>query len=195
MSKPLLIVISAPSGAGKSTLCDRLLADFDNIVYSISCTTRDPRGDEEDGVDYFFMTKDTFQEKISDGVFLEYATVHGNYYGTLIETVYSAMESGQSVIMDIDVQGAAQIRSQMDKLPAGNMLRDGFIDIFIMPPSIDVLRERLFGRGEDAPDVIEKRLKNAVDEMDCSGEYKYIVVNDDLEIAYMKLRDIILLNA
>lgn len=195
MSKPLLIIMSAPSGAGKSTLCDRLLADFDNIVYSVSCTTRDPRGDEEDGVDYFFMTKDAFLERISEGVFLEHAKVHGNYYGTLMETVYSAMTSGESVIMDIDVQGAAQIRSQLDKLPPGNLLREGFIDIFIMPPSIDVLRNRLFGRGEDTPDVIEKRLKNAADEMDCSGEYKYVIVNDDLEIAYRTLRDIVILNA
>jgi guanylate kinase len=189
--KPLLIVVSAPSGAGKSTLCDKLLAERGNIVYSVSCTTRAPRGSEVNGVDYNFMSEPEFMARVAAGDFLEYAAVHGNYYGTLRETVSSAMESGQSVMMDIDVQGAAQVRDALAGMDPDSPLVRGFVDIFIMPPSIEELRRRLEGRGEDAPDVIETRLANAEAEMAQAGLYKYQIVNDDLERAFDEIRTLI----
>lgn len=189
--RPLLIVVSAPSGAGKSTLCDRLLADRSDIVYSISCTTRHPRGDEVDGKDYFFLTEQQFEGKVSAGEFLEHALVHGNRYGTLRKMVDDAMGAGRSVIMDIDVQGAAQIRSYAAKLPDGDLLRKGYIDIFIAPPSMQALKERLEKRAEDAPGEIARRLKNAGVEMKRRNEYRYVVVNDSLDRAYAELKEIL----
>lgn len=190
--KPLLIVISAPSGAGKTTLCDKLLQEFPEISYSVSCTTRDPRGEEEDGVDYFFMTEEGFRQKIANRELLEFAKVHGNYYGTLRKPVEDAFKAGDSVLMDIDVEGAAQVREVIEKLTDGHPLKEGFIDIFISPPSTEELRRRLQHRGEDAPETIELRLRNADDEMARAGEYRYQVINEDLDIAYRRLRDIIL---
>ncbi len=188
---PLLIVVSAPSGAGKSTLCDRVLADDSDIVYSVSCTTRDPRGSEQDGVDYNFLTPEVFDDRVVAGDFLEYATVHGNSYGTLKETVRSAMAVGKSVMMDIDVQGACQVRDALKGLPADDAMMVGFVDIFIEPPSMEELRERLEGRGEDEAHVIEQRLTNAAQEMACVDAYKYNVVNDDLDKAYEEIVNII----
>ena len=190
--KPLLIVISAPSGAGKTTLCDKLLQEFSEIDYSISCTTREPRGEEEDGVDYFFMTEEGFRQKIANKEFLEFAKVHGNYYGTLLKPVEDAFKAGDSVLMDIDVEGAGQVRDVIDELEDGNPLKAGFVDIFISPPSTEELRRRLEQRGEDTPEAIELRLRNADDEMVRSGEYSYHVVNENLDLAYRRLRDIIL---
>ncbi len=189
--KPLLIVMSAPSGAGKTTLCDRLLQDYPEISYSVSCTTRPPRGTEEDGIDYFFVTPEEFEARVKKGLFLENAIVHGNRYGTLADPVREAFAEGQSILMDIDVAGAAQVREYVENLPKGDPLREGFIDIFIQPPSLEELRDRLYGRGEDSEEVIEKRLKNAVGELEHVGEYMHSVVNDDLEIAYRELCGII----
>ncbi len=190
--KPLLIVLSAPSGAGKTTLCDKLLQEFPEISYSISCTTRDPRGDEEDGVDYFFLTHEGFQEKIAKKELLEFAEVHGNWYGTPRVMVEEAFRGGESVLMDIDVAGAAQVREWIDQLEPDNPLREGFVDIFISPPSLEVLRARLHGRGEDSAAAIERRLANAEDEMAQAGEYRHQIVNDELDLAYRRLKDIIL---
>lgn len=192
--KPLLIIISAPSGTGKSTLCDRLLADFPEISYSISCTTRKLRGREEDGVDYYFTNHDDFEKRISRNDLLEHAIVHDNYYGTLKAPVYEAFRDGQSILLDIDVVGAEQIRDVMEDLPDDDPLKLGFVDIFIEPPSIEELRNRLEGRGEDSTATIELRLKNALGELDRADEYKYRVVNDDLDVAYRKLCDIIMVN-
>lgn len=189
--RPLLIVISAPSGAGKSTLCDRLLAERNDVVYSISCTTRRPRGDEIDGKDYFFLSESKFEEDVRAGRFMEHAMVHGNRYGTPRKMVDDAMRSGKSVIMDIDVQGAMQIRSFAGKLPAGDLLKEGYVDIFISPPSLIELRERLEKRAEDAPGEIEKRLRNAEIEMNGRNAYRYIVVNDVLDRAYVELKAIL----
>ena len=191
MAKSLLIVVAAPSGAGKSTLCDRVLANRDDIVYSVSCTTRPPRGHEVDGVDYHFLTEAAFEEKVAAGEFLEHATVHGNRYGTLKESVRLAMDSGKSVMMDIDVQGADQVRATLAELPRDDPMVEGFVDIFIMPPSVEELRRRLQGRGEDSPEVIETRLKNAAAEMACAERYKYQIINDDLERAYGEISRII----
>lgn len=193
--KPLLIVMSAPSGAGKSTLCDLLLQEFPEITYSISCTTRDPRGMEEDGVDYFFLSKADFEKRIADGLLLEHATVHGNFYGTPADPVREAIAEGQSVLMDIDVAGAAQVRDYVAGLPETDPLRSGFVDIFIEPPSLEELRNRLVGRGEDAPETIELRLRNAQGELDRAGEFTYRVVNDELDVAYRRLRDILLVKS
>ncbi len=190
--KPLLIVMSAPSGAGKSTLCDLLLQEFPEITYSISCTTRAPRGEEEDGVDYFFLSPGEFERWVAEGRLLEHATVHGNRYGTPAGPVREAFAEGQSVLMDIDVVGAAAVRRYVEALPAGDPLREGFVDIFIEPPSVAELRRRLEGRGEDSPESIETRLKNAEGELARAHEFAYRVVNDDLRMAYNRLRDILL---
>ena len=189
--RPLLIIVSAPSGAGKSTLCNRLLADRKNIVYSISCTTRRPRGEEVDGRNYYFLTDEQFDADVKAGMFLEHAVVHGNKYGTPKNKVTEAMHSGKSVVMDIDVQGARQLRGLVASLPEDDVLRAGYVDIFIAPPSIATLRERLVKRNEDTPAVIDKRIRNAEIEMAGKQDYKYLVVNDDLERAYAELRGIV----
>ncbi len=190
--KPLLIVMSAPSGAGKSTLCDLLLQEFPEISYSVSCTTRAPRGEEEDGQDYFFLSPAEFDRYVAEGRLLEHATVHGNRYGTPAAPVREAFAEGQSVLMDIDVAGAEQVRRYVATLPEDDPLRQGFVDIFIEPPDMEELRRRLEGRGEDSPETIALRLGNAQGEMARAGEYRYRVVNDDLQMAYRRLRDIVL---
>lgn len=189
--KPLLIVISAPSGAGKTTLCDRLLDDYPDIAYSVSCTTRDPRGAEIDGEDYCFMTDQGFMKRVREGMFLEHAIVHGNRYGTLKSMVTHALDEGLSILMDIDVVGAEQIREVIESLPDDHPMERGFVDIFILPPSVEVLQERLLNRNEDDPLIMATRLRNAQTEMDAADLYKYRVVNDDLEHAYAGLREII----
>lgn len=186
-----MLAISAPSGAGKSTLCDKLVHDFSNIVYSISCTTRAPRGDEKDGEHYYFLSKKEFKSRIKKGEFLEYAKVHGNYYGTLEDTVLYTMEQGKHILLDIDVQGVEQIRNAIKGFDANHPIRKGFIDIFILPPSLEELEKRLRGRGTDAEDVIQKRLKNAKKEIEQARLYGYEIVNDDLELAYTELKNII----
>ncbi len=192
MAKPLLIVVSAPSGAGKSTLCDRVLAEFPDVEYSVSCTTRDPRGAEVDGEDYFFLTREGFLRRVAQGDFLEHAEVHGNLYGTLRATVEDAFRDGQSVIMDIDVAGAAQVRSYVATLPPDNPLRRGFVDVFISAPSLEELRRRIVSRGEDAPEAVELRMRNAVREMESLPLYRYHIVNDKLDEAYAQFRRLIL---
>jgi guanylate kinase len=191
-SRPLMIVVSAPSGAGKSTLCNRLIGEFPNIAYSVSCTTRDPRGDEKDGVHYYFMSRKEFRERAKNGEFLEYAKVHGNYYGTLEDTVLFAMEEGRHVLLDIDVQGAQQIRDSLSRLNPRHPIRRGFMDIFVSPPSLEELEHRLRGRGTDSEHVVRKRLDNAKGEMEHASEYAYQIVNDDLEKAYSDLKTLIL---
>lgn len=189
--KPLLIVISAPSGAGKTTLCDRLLQDYPEITYSVSCTTRPPRGAEEDGVDYFFVTPEAFGKHVHAKHFLEHAVVHGHQYGTLRQPVYEALAEGQSVLMDIDVEGASQVRAQVEKLRKDDPLRTGFVDIFITAPDLDVLQERLIARGEDDAATIERRLRHASVELARMSDFRYHVVNDDFEIAYRELCGIV----
>ena len=190
-TKPLFIVISAPSGCGKSTLIDMILQEYCDIVYSISCTTREPRGDEEDGLDYHFKTKERFEQLIAENAFIEYAKVHDNYYGTLKAPIEEVLAEGNSMILDIDVQGAAKVREYVRNLPNNDPLKIGYVDIFILPPDLEELRRRLEGRGTDAPDVITKRLANAEGEMARAGEYMYRVTNDDLALAYKRLCDLI----
>jgi guanylate kinase len=188
---PLLIVISAPSGAGKSTLCDRLRAAHPDLRYSISCTTRAPREGEADGRDYHFIPEAEFRRRIAAGEFLEHATVHGHLYGTPRTPVLEAMQAGRDVLMDIDVQGAAQIRSRMQAAPAEDPLRLGYFDIFVVPPSLAELRRRLEGRATDRPEVIERRLQKAGEEMARRGEYMHVVVNDRLDDAFAQLESAI----
>jgi len=189
--RPLMIVVSAPSGAGKSTLCNRLVAEHPNIVYSVSCTTRPPREGEQDGIDYYFLSKQEFKKRAKNNEFLEHAKVHGNYYGTLEDTILFAMEEGKHVLLDIDVQGVAQIRKALEKLSMKHPVRRGFLDIFITPPSPEELERRLRGRGTDTEEVIARRLKNAEAEMAQQNDYEYLVVNDDLDEAYRRLKSII----
>ena len=190
-TKPLFIVISAPSGCGKTTLIDMLLQEYSDIVYSVSCTTRAPRGEEEDGVDYHFKTVERFEELIAEDAFIEHARVHGNYYGTLREPIESALREGCSVILDIDVQGAAKVREFVHSLPDSDPMKAGYVDIFILPPSMEELRSRLVGRGTDSPEAVEKRLENAEGEIARAGEYMFRVTNDDLGMAYRRLCDLI----
>lgn len=190
-TKPLFLVMSAPSGCGKSTLIDMLLQEYPDFVYSISCTTRAPRGEEEDGLDYHFKTKERFEELIREDAFIEYAKVHDHYYGTLKAPIEEVLAEGNSMILDIDVQGAAKVRDYVRRLPNTDPLKIGYVDVFVNPPSREELRARLEGRGTDAPDVIEKRLANAEGEMARAGEYMFQVTNDDLGHCYKRLCDLI----
>lgn len=189
--KSLFIVVSAPSGCGKTTLVDMLLQEYPEIGYSISCTTRAPRKGEEDGVDYHFLTRERFKELLDENAFLEWAEVHGNFYGTLKAPIEEMLAEGTSVILDIDVAGAANVRKYIYSLPRGNAMREGFMDIFILPPDMEELRRRLEGRGTDSQADIEKRLQNAEKEIARAGEYLYRVTNDDLAIAYKRMVDLI----
>lgn len=189
---PLLMIVSAPSGAGKTTLCDRLVAEFDNILYSVSCTTRQPRAGEIDGVSYHFLPEDAFQERAAAGHFLEHAVVHGNHYGTLKESVQDSLRAGRDVLMDIDVQGADQIRQYVQEGKDNEWIRNIYVDIFIAPPSMEDLQLRLWGRGKDDEAVISRRLERAREELARWKDYQYVIVNDRIEDSYATLRSILL---
>ncbi|MCL1921939.1 MAG: guanylate kinase [Kiritimatiellaeota bacterium] len=193
--RPLFIVISAPSGAGKTTLCDMLLQHYPEMCYSVSCTTREPRGDEVDGEDYHFLSVEDFKRLIGEGRFLEHANVHDNYYGTLKDPIYQALRENQCVLLDIDVAGAGQVRDYVEALPEGDPVRVGFLDIFINPPSMEDLEARLQSRATDTPEVIGKRMGNARREMAQAQLYMHQIVNDDLDTAFRRLCDIINVNA
>jgi guanylate kinase len=190
-TRALLIVVAAPSGAGKTTLCDRLLDEFPQIAYSVSCTTRPPRGKETNGVDYHFLTPEEFERRAQAGEFLEHAQVHGYRYGTLRSTVEEALGAGRSVLMDLDVQGAFALRHGVALAAEGDLLRTGHVDIFIEPPSLQELRRRLELRGEDPEESMEVRLRNASAEMRHAHEFAYRVVNGDVDVAYGELRAIV----
>ena len=172
-----LFVISAPSGAGKTSLVAAMLERDPLLCVSVSHTTRVRRSGEQDGVDYHFVDNARFRQMIGDGVFLEHAEVFGNYYGTSQVWVAQALAQGRDVILEIDWQGAAQIRR----------LVPDCVGIFILPPSRQVLRSRLEGRGKDAPEVIEKRLAKAAEECSHVLEFDYVVVNDDFQAAVADL--------
>ncbi|MBR1835946.1 MAG: guanylate kinase [Kiritimatiellae bacterium] len=192
MPAPLFLVIAAPSGAGKSTLVGMLRREFPLFEYSVSCTTRAPRGEEKDGVAYHFLSREEFERRVAAGDFLEHAVVHGNLYGTLKSAVEGPMAAGRWMVLDIDVAGAAQVRSIVAREPAGSLLSRAFLDVFVDVPSEEELRRRLVKRGEDAPETIERRIANAAGERARRGEFSRVVVNDDLDRAYAELRGLVL---
>ena len=187
--KPKFIILSSPSGGGKSSLCNMLLSARDNFVYSISYTTRPPRGSEVDGVHYHFIDEEEFKSHKNSGKFLEYAHVHDYLYGTTKESIFNNMQNGYSVILDIDVQGAKSIREMV--LNTSDIIKDGFIDIFIMPPSIKVLEMRLRNRKTNTEESIKKRLIEAENEIKKSKDFKHVIINDNLEFAFSELCNII----
>ncbi len=186
-----VIVMSGPSGVGKSTLLQPLLAESDLLEFSVSCTTRDPRAGEVDGEHYHFISKEDFELKITAGEFLEFANVHGNYYGTLLSSIEARVLEGFDVILDIDVQGAMQLKDILKKNESFN-LADVVSYLFIAPPSFEELSERLRSRGTEDEDSLAKRLGNAKAEIEARFDYDYIVVNDDLEQARTELRAILI---
>lgn len=176
--KGAILILSGPSGCGKSTLLNEVYKEIGDYYFSISTTTRDPREGETHGVEYFFTTKEEFEKDIENGDFLEYANVHGNYYGTSLKPVKAALEEGKLVIFDIDVQGHELVREQ---------LNDVVTSVFITTPNLTELENRLNSRATDAQDVIEKRIKNAKGEIEYFRTYDYLIINDNLEEAAKQL--------
>ena len=179
--KGILIVVSGFSGAGKGTLLKKLVQEYDNYALSVSATTRAPRAGEEDGREYFFVTKEAFERKIAEGGLIEYACYCGNYYGTPRDYVEKQLEAGRDVILEIEIQGALKIRKQFSSA----------LLLFVMPPDAQELKRRLTGRGTETAEVIERRMARAVEESEGIEEYDYIVVNDDLESCVKQLHEII----
>lgn len=180
MDKGKFIVISGPSGVGKGTICNKLINEL-NAWYSVSTTTRTPREGEVNGVNYFFVTKEEFEDKIKNGEFLEYNVYNNNYYGTSKKVVLDKMNKGINVFSEIDVNGAHNIKK---------IFPDALL-IYIAPPSIEALRERLIGRGTESIEKIEQRLEIAKKELEEINFYDYVVVNDDIEKATNEVREII----
>jgi guanylate kinase len=176
----MLLVVSGPSGSGKTTLCRRL-ADSGEARYSISCTTRPPRPGEVDGNDYHFLTRAEFDRRLAAGDFIEHAVVHGNSYGSLRSEVLEHISAGMDVVMDIDVQGAEQVRTC-----ACPEIRRAFVDLFVMPPGEDELLARLSGRGTDSAEVITLRMANALEEMRHWDRYTYVLLSSTRDEDYQK---------
>ena len=177
MKKGKLLIFCAPSGSGKSTLVQWLMREHPelNLRFSVSCTTRQPRGTEQNGVEYFFITPAEFRQKIAEEAFVEYEEVYTDkFYGTLKSQVQAQIERGENVLFDIDVKGGCNIKSQYG---------DEALSLFIQPPSVDELRRRLTGRGTDSPEMVEQRLAKAEYEMSFALQFDRIIVNDDLEKA------------
>jgi guanylate kinase len=181
MEKGTLFILSAPSGAGKTTLCRALVDRYPEMRYSVSHTTREPRPGERAGVDYHFVGKDAFRCGIRTGKWAEWAEVHGNFYGTAAEFLDREIASGKDVLLDIDTQGMRQIRARYPDA----------VTIFILPPSVAALRERLEERGTDSPEVIERRIVNAAEEMKQKHLYRHIIENDRLDEAVSRLIDLV----
>jgi guanylate kinase len=172
-----LLVLSGPSGAGKGTLVDRLVKARPECVFSVSATTRPRRATESEGVQYEFVTREEFERRRSAGQFLEWAEVHGQLYATPAKFVDEGVRAGKIVLLDVDVQGGASVRRA----------RSDAVSIFVYPPSVDALRQRLLGRRTDPPEVVERRLRDAPGELNQYREYDYLVMNDDLEQAVARL--------
>lgn len=179
--KGMLIILSGPSGCGKGTVLSALLARRDDTVISISATTRNPRVGEQDGVQYFFRTKQQFEELIEKDQLLEYACYNGNYYGTPLEPVEQWLSEGKNVVLEIEVQGAQKVMSRCKD----------HVSIFITPPSVEVLEQRLRGRGTETEEVIRGRLEAAKKELKAADAYQYIVCNDEVENAVNKIEEIL----
>ena len=181
--KGKIIIFSAPSGSGKSTILNFLMQQNLNLAFSISATSRPPRGTEQHGVEYFFLTPEDFRQRIANGEFLEYEEVYKDrFYGTLKEQVEKQLEKGQNVVLDVDVKGGCNIK---------NYYGDRALSIFIQPPSIEALRQRLNGRGTDSPEVIEDRIARAEYELGFADKFDTVVVNDNLEKAQQEALQIL----
>lgn len=181
MMRGLLIVISGASGTGKGTVCKKLLADLPQVAYSISATTRAPRPGEVDGREYYFLTREEFQAWIAEGKFLEYAEVYGNFYGTPINKIEERLKRGEDILLEIDVQGALNVKR---KCPEG-------VYIFLLPPSLEELKNRIEGRGTETPESLSRRLENAVAEIKIGRGYDYAVVNDSVDNAAAQIKAIL----
>lgn len=177
----ILFVVSSPSGGGKGTLIQRVLTRMPDLSYSVSYTTRQPRDGEVDGREYFFVTSEQFSQMIEHDDFLEWARVHSHLYGTSRDQVARDVSLGRDIVLEVDVQGAASIRN----------LIDDAVSVFILPPSLEVLRERLIARGTDSPDELALRLRNAPEELKAYKAFDYVIINDDAESASAKLMAII----
>jgi guanylate kinase len=180
--KGLMLVLSSPSGAGKTSICKKILEVDDEITMSISVTTRPPRKGEVEGRDYFFTDPKSFEDKIISNQFLEYALVFGNRYGTLKNQVFNILEEGKDVLFDIDWQGAKQIKNQA---------HSDLVSIFILPPSLISLKQRLHHRNQDDPEVVEKRMEQATQEISHWCEYDYVIINHSLEESVEKVYTIL----
>jgi guanylate kinase len=178
LQKGAILIISGPSGCGKSSLLKKFYENFSNYYFSISTTTREPRVGEVDGVDYFFVTKEEFENDIENDYFLEYAQVHNNYYGTSLKPITKALSENKLVIFDIDVQGHDLVRKKLNGITTS---------VFITTPSLKELENRLYKRATDSEDIIQNRLKNAKIEIHSLDVYDYLILNDDLEEASKKL--------
>ncbi|RXK11506.1 guanylate kinase [Halarcobacter mediterraneus] len=179
--KGAILILSGPSGCGKSTLLKKVYEYINDYTFSISTTTREPRAGEQHGVDYFFVSRSEFEEDIKNGQFLEWAEVHGNYYGTSLKPIKKALAEGKLVIFDIDVQGHEIVRKKLDKVVTS---------VFITTPTLNELENRLNNRNTDTKDVIEKRIENAKYEIKSFQKYDYFIENDNLEEASMQLLSI-----
>ena len=179
--KGILLVVSGPSGAGKGTICAAIRKVFPKLNYSISMTTRAPRKGEVEGTSYFFRTNEEFEKLIKEDAFLEYARVYYHYYGTPKKYALDKIENGESVLLEIDIQGAMQVKQ---RYPQG-------VFVYVVPPSLDVLSARIHGRGTDSDEVIQKRLAKITDELAMAHKYDYIIVNDVLEDAVHKVCSIL----
>ena len=178
----VMLVVSSPSGAGKTTLCDRLRKRHDDLVMSVSVTTRKPRAGETHGEDYYFVSLDEFERMKSNGELLEFASVFGNHYGTPKGPVEKLLDEGKDILFDVDWQGASQLSTTCG---------EELCRVFILPPSAEILGERLKGRGTDAPDIVAQRMAEAACEISHWSEYDYIIINDDLETASSELNAIL----
>ncbi|MEG0238081.1 MAG: guanylate kinase [Clostridium sp.] len=181
MKRGVLLVISGPSGAGKGTICKALLDKHKEIYLSVSATTRAPRKGEVEGVNYYFTTKENFVQKVEEGDFLEHAEVYGNYYGTPKSGVEKMLEQGKDVILEIDIQGALKVKENCEE----------GIFIFILPPSMEELKQRIIKRGSETPESLMTRFKSAYKEINYISKYNYAVVNDEVDVAVNKLEAII----
>lgn len=187
MKSGLLIIVSGPAGSGKTTLCDRMLAEVPQVERVVTSTTRQPRGGEVDTVDYYFFDHDTFKAKIEAGEFYEYAHVHSNLYGTLQSEVQDKLAAGTDLLLNIDVQGAAQMRETAQNDP---LLKGKVVTVFIMPPSTEELEARLRGRGTDAEDEVQRRMKVAIDEMQQAAHYDHTILSGSRDEDFAALKAI-----